>query len=162
MQAFSLGAQFARESAMLKLPEERGKWGESKGAGRGRGESIFFLPSPSPLSFFPPRTYRKGYHFYSPQSSTVIKSKMAATTILRTRTRFPPPKIRLHCRLTSFAKSVGVSSTEQLYTSLDSANVLTIAIRPRIDKRRPNQRFNTFIILISRSSKLIFSPTCFS
>ena len=28
----------------------------------------------------------KGYYFYSPQSSTVIKSKMAATTILRTRT----------------------------------------------------------------------------
>ena len=41
----------------------------------------------------------KGYYFYSPQSSTVIKSKMAATTILRTRTRFRPPKIRLHCRL---------------------------------------------------------------
>ena len=31
-------------------------------------------------------------------SSTVIKSKMAATTI-RTRTRFRPPKIRLHCGL---------------------------------------------------------------
>ena len=59
----------------------------------------FFLPSLSPLSFFCPRTYRKGYYFYSPQSSTVIKSKMAATTILRTRTRFCPPKIRLHCRL---------------------------------------------------------------
>ena len=28
------------------------------------------------------RVYRKGYYFYSPQSSTVIKSKMAATTIL--------------------------------------------------------------------------------
>ena len=37
--------------------------------------------------------------FYSPQSSTGIKSKVAATTILRTRTRFRPPKIRLHCRL---------------------------------------------------------------
>ena len=45
-----------------------------------------------------PRTYRKGYYFYSPQSSTVIKSKMEATTTLRTRTRFGPPKIRLHCR----------------------------------------------------------------
>ena len=60
---------------------------------------IFFLPSPSPLSFFRPHTNRKGYYLYSPQSSTVIKSKMAATTILRTRTRFRPPKIRLHCRL---------------------------------------------------------------
>ena len=83
MQTFSLSAQFARESAMLKLPEERRRWGESKGAGRGPR----------------PRTYRKGYYFYSPQSSTVIKSKMAATTILRTRTRFRPTKIRLHCRL---------------------------------------------------------------
>ena len=43
-------------------------------------------------------TYPKGQYFHSPQSSTVIKSKMVATTI-RTRTRFRPPKIRLHCRL---------------------------------------------------------------
>ena len=85
MQTFSLSAQFARESAMLKLPEERRRWGESKGAGRGREELLFC----------------KGYYFYSPQSSTVIKSKMAATTILRTRTRFRPTKIRLHCRLPS-------------------------------------------------------------
>ena len=42
----------------------------------------------------------KGYYFYSPQTSTVIKSKMAATTILiRTRTRFRRSKIRMHCRL---------------------------------------------------------------
>ena len=27
VQAFSLSAQFARESAMLKLPEERRRWG---------------------------------------------------------------------------------------------------------------------------------------
>ena len=60
---------------------------------------VFFLPFPSPLSFFRPCTYRKGYYFYSPHSSTVIISKMVATTILRTRTRFRPPKIRLHCRL---------------------------------------------------------------
>ena len=39
-------------------------------------------------------------YFYSTQSSTVIKSKMVATTT-RTRTRFHPPKIRLHCRLPS-------------------------------------------------------------
>ena len=74
------------------------RWGESKGAGREkRKRCIFFLPSS--LSFFRSRTYRKGYSFYSPQSSTVIKSMMVATTILRTRTRFRPPKIRLHCRL---------------------------------------------------------------
>ena len=43
---------FARERAMLKLPEERRKWGESKGAGRGRGERREkppFLLSPSHL-----------------------------------------------------------------------------------------------------------------
>ena len=66
------------------------------------GQAYFFLPSPSPLSFFRPSSYRKGYYFYSPQSSTVIKSKMAATTISRTRTRFRPPKIRLHCRLVDY------------------------------------------------------------
>ena len=37
---------------MLTLPEERRKWGESKGAGRGRGErrekSIFFFSPPPP------------------------------------------------------------------------------------------------------------------
>ena len=33
-----MSAQSARESAMLKLPEERRKCGESKGAGRGGGE----------------------------------------------------------------------------------------------------------------------------
>ena len=38
VQAFSLCAQFARESVMLNLPEERRRWGESRGAGRGRGE----------------------------------------------------------------------------------------------------------------------------
>ena len=43
--------------------------GRVKGSGRGR-----------------PLTYRKGYYFYSPQSSTVIKSNMAATT----RTTFSP------------------------------------------------------------------------
>ena len=59
---------FPCESTMLKL-QKRGK---SKGGGRGR-----------------PHTYRKVYYFYSPQSSTVIKSKMAATT----RTTFRPPKI---------------------------------------------------------------------
>ena len=53
MQAFSLSAQFARESAMLKLPEERRRWGESKGAGRGRGERReFFSPPPPPFPSF--------------------------------------------------------------------------------------------------------------
>ena len=63
VQAFSLSAQFAL--AMLKLPEEWRRWGESKGVGRERGERRdFFLPSPFPLSFFRPRTYRKGYYYF--------------------------------------------------------------------------------------------------
>ena len=92
---------WAPENLLAKLPEERRRWGESKGAWRGREERRdFFLPSPSPFSFFRPRTYRKGYYFYSPQSSTIMKSKMAATTIFWTQTRFRPTKIRLHsCRL---------------------------------------------------------------
>jgi len=96
---FGRASDFARKSAMLKLPEERRKLGESKGVGREkRKRRTFFLPSPSTLSSFRPWTYPKGYYFYSPQSSTDIKSKMAATT-MRTRTRFRPPKISLHCRL---------------------------------------------------------------
>ena len=74
MQAFSLSAQFARESAMLKLLAETRKWGDPKG------------------------------YYFTPQSSTVIKSKMAATTI-PTRTRFRPPKIRLHCRLLTMGRN---------------------------------------------------------
>ena len=68
-------------------PEERRKWGESKG------------PSPSLVPFFGPRTYPKDYFFYSPQSSSVIKSKTAATT-MRTWASFLLPKILLHYRLT--------------------------------------------------------------
>ena len=44
-----------------------------------------FLLAKAPCWNFPKRggngAYPKGYHFYSPQSSTVIKSKMAATAI---------------------------------------------------------------------------------
>ena len=73
--------------------------GSGEGAGREKRKHRIFFSPPPPLSFFRPRPYRKGCYFYSPQSSTVIKSKTAAITILRTRTRFRPPKIRLHCRL---------------------------------------------------------------
>ena len=87
---------------MLKLPEERRKWGESKGAG----------------------TYRKGYYFYSPQTSTVIKSKMAATTILRTRTRFRRPKIRLHCRLTHECRKFGKNSINHARYTFSARNLI--------------------------------------
>ena len=46
------------------------------------GQAYFlFSPPPSPLSFYRPGTYPKGYYFYSPQSSSVITSEMAATKV---------------------------------------------------------------------------------
>ena len=48
--SFGRANVFTRESAMLKLPEEKRKWGESKGAGRGRGEREEFHPIASSLS----------------------------------------------------------------------------------------------------------------
>ena len=104
--ACSAGVFFERAICSRKRHVETSRREEEMGQVKGSGEeagrekrktAYFFLPSP--LSFFRPRTYRKGYYFYSPQSSTVIKSKLAATRILRTRTRFRPPKIHLHCRL---------------------------------------------------------------
>ena len=83
---------------------QREREGSGVGARREKRKRCIFLPSPSPLSFFRPRTYPYGDYFYSPQSSTVIKSKMAVTT-MRTRTRFHPPKIRLHRRLDSKLQS---------------------------------------------------------
>ena len=62
------------------------------------GAGVFFklnLLAKAPCWNFPKRGgdgASKGYYFYSPESSTVIKSKMAATTILRTRARFRPGK----------------------------------------------------------------------
>ena len=106
--ACSAGVFFERAICSRKRHVETSRREEEmrrvKGSGEGAGREkrkrrIFFSPPPFPLSFFRPRTYRKGYYFYFPKFSTVIKSKMAATTILRTRTRFRPPKIRLHCRL---------------------------------------------------------------
>ena len=98
--------------------QKRGGNGASQGSGGGGGESFvcqctefskrtmissrcIFLLSPSHLSLFHPSTYPKGCYFYSPQSSSGIKSKMAATTIRTYTSSFRPPKIRLHCRLYS-------------------------------------------------------------
>jgi len=58
--------------------------GRVKVGGGGGGEiqekMLHFLsPLSLPLSFFHPSTYPKGCYFYSPESSSVIKSKMAAT-----------------------------------------------------------------------------------
>ena len=75
--------------------------GRVKRSGERKEKTAYVFPllrSPSPLSSFRPCTCPKGYYFYSPQSSTDKKSKMGTTT-MRTRTRFCPRKIRLHCRL---------------------------------------------------------------
>ena len=62
---------------------------------------VFFSPLSLPTFLLSPSPHPKGYYFSSSQSSSVIKSKMAATTI-RTWTSFRPPKIRLHCRILIF------------------------------------------------------------
>ena len=87
-----LGARFlsffffyARKSTMLKLQKREGNRASQRQQGRGWGErqenAVFFLPSPSLLSFFRPSTYPKGCYFYSPQCSFVRISKTAATII---------------------------------------------------------------------------------
>ena len=96
---FGCANVFARESAMLKLPEERRngarqrkRGGSGESAGREKRRVYFFSsPPPSFPSFALAPTRRV--------LPNLTKSKMAATTIrTRTRTRFCPPKIRLHCR----------------------------------------------------------------
>ena len=65
------------------------------------GQAYFFSPPPPPFPSFALAPTLSGYYFYSPQSSSFLKSNMAATT-LRTWTSFRPLKIRLHCRLFIF------------------------------------------------------------
>ena len=113
--ACSAGVFFGRAICSPKRHVEtsrrEGEMGRVKGAGRGRGERrenlYFFLPTPTPLSFFRLRTYRKGSYFYSPQSSTVIKSKMAATTITNTNKLSPTQNTpALHATLSVSSLSV--------------------------------------------------------
>ena len=92
--ACSAGVFFERAICSRKRHVETSRREEEMGRVKGSGEGAR-------------REKRKRLHyFYSPQSSTVIKSQMAATTILCTRTRFRPPKIRLHCRLSSHSPHV--------------------------------------------------------
>ena len=84
------------------------RWGESKGVGREkRKRCTFFLPSP--LSFFRPRTYRKGYYFYSPQSSTVINQRWWLQQYYEHEQGFAHPKYVCTAGYTSFASSLCVA-----------------------------------------------------
>ena len=93
---------------LVKAPCWNSKRGASQREGGGGVEReekmpacFFFSPPPFPFPSFslaPTPLYLKGCYFYSPQCSSVIKSKMAAKTI-RTQTSFRPPKIHLQCRL---------------------------------------------------------------
>ena len=69
VRALSLGARIVLLVETLK---------EKKEMGRGR----YFSPLLLPLSFFQPSTYPKGRYFYPPHCCSVIKTKVAATTIL--------------------------------------------------------------------------------
>ena len=77
---------FVRESATLKLQLRGGNEASQRGRERGREEKregeYFLLPPPPlpPLLSFVRAPNPKGCFFYSPQSSSVIKSKMTATT----------------------------------------------------------------------------------
>ena len=74
---------FVRESATLKLQIRGGNEASQRGRERGREEKRegeYFPPPPPPLLSFALAPSPKGCFFYSPQSSSVIKSKMTATT----------------------------------------------------------------------------------
>ena len=62
---------FAREAPILKLPKER-KWGESKGAGRGREERTenLLLPSPFPSVALAPTLRDTNMNKVSPTQNT--------------------------------------------------------------------------------------------
>ena len=92
---------------MLKLPK-RGGNGASQEEGGGGGEkeekTIFFLPSPSPLFFFRPHTYRQGSSGLILLLSPIFlchRIKDGGFIVAIRLTSFRPPKIRLHCRLES-------------------------------------------------------------
>ena len=63
------------------------------------GLNIF--ASPSPTSFFRPNAYPKSSNFYSPQSSSMRRSKMASMEHAEHATLALAQKIRLHFRLIS-------------------------------------------------------------
>ena len=80
---FKRAKVFSRESAMLKLQSRGGNEASQRGREKEREEKRereYFTPTPPPLSFFHPSTQPEGCFFYSPQSSSVIKSKMTAAT----------------------------------------------------------------------------------
>ena len=69
VQALSLGARIV---LLVETPKERRKWGEGG----------IFLPSSSPFPSFNLALDPKGRFFYPPHCCSVIKTKVAATTIL--------------------------------------------------------------------------------
>ena len=98
---------FCSRNATLKLQKRGGNGACQWQRGRGQGElrqpaylvsqknndvGLAYIFSPLPLTFFDPSTSPQGCYFYSPQSSCVIKSKMAATTIRTKQAAFARPK----------------------------------------------------------------------
>ena len=111
MQVFSLSAQFARESAMLKLPEERRRWGESKKAGRGRGERRF-SPLPFPPFLLPGEDLACEQPFF-PINREPVHSRASELTRLSDRL----PSITEYPRMTRAAPKVSRFQTSHQLTA---------------------------------------------
>ena len=106
--------------------------------------------TPSPLFFFRPRTYPKGYYFYPPQSSSVTKSKMAATTI-RTQTRFRPPKMLVRLQAALYYEHLAkkwYSQTGSLITVLE------------VNRDTKTGEAHSFLNLMKHPKRNVKHPTC--
>ena len=80
---FKRAKVFSRESAMLKLQSRGGNEASQRGREKEREEKRereYFPPTPPPFLSFAQAPNLEGCFFYSPQSSSVIKSKMTAAT----------------------------------------------------------------------------------
>ena len=174
----------------LKLPKRGGNGASQRERGGGgerekrRRRRVFFLPSS--LSFFRPRTYPKGYYFYSPRSSSVIKSKMAVTTIFFTfnfiilhlphrlnitkrKWNITPSavhyeKIRVHLRETATISKFK-SQFKRSFTDVIAGRFNTsfeLALTGRLEKRENQENQVTFLIFRINWIRIKVAQHCFA
>ena len=122
----SQGVQFARESAMLKLSEERRKWGESKGAGRGRGERrengvFFFSPLPLPPFLLSPSHLPQRLLFLLSPIFHCHKIKDGGYNNFEYEQGFSHPKYAaLQATMTHMICKLILSLSKQLFSAIDA------------------------------------------